>query len=362
MAAIESSGVAPFATPDPPPSSASADAVANEPPQPSFRPLQPISRDPPPPTLQWAPPHSAVQIEHLPPLPPILSPSLAQQARTTKDFIGVDCRTTNFKYDDEIGSYRRLEWLGDSKLHDAYARRLFRLIPEVGSGILTKIRSDLSSNDTHSYIAWAYGLDHTILEPPAPKKPKKNWRPLSQTQNIVADLFEAHLGALVVENRGDEVERWADAFFERIADDLRSQARGLLEVSKARDAESRKDFKKRNREENRFEDGWEMDPLTQRRRTSYLGHCPSSASTLSASAPIRWDDRVDPDGSWHCHLVTGDATIGCGRGRKQKQARDASVVDCFTILPSKPDLQAVVCERPASSSSSFPSSSPATKS
>ncbi|GAA6005451.1 hypothetical protein JCM10207_002986 [Rhodosporidiobolus poonsookiae] len=270
-------------------------------------------------------------------------------------------RTSNFQYDDEIGSYRRLEWLGDSALHDAYARRLFRLIPDVGSGVLTKLRSDLSSNVTHSYIAWAYGLDRTILEPPAPKKPKPNWRPLSQVQNIVADLFEGHMGALVEENRGDEVEQWADTLFERVAGDLRAKARGLLEESKARDAKTRKDFKKRNREENRFEDGWEMDSITQRRRTSYLVHCPSSAWTLSASAPIRWDDRVDPDGSWHSHLVTGDATIGCGRGRKQRQAHEASMADCLTNLPSKPDLQAVVCAQPSSSASPSSSSSPATK-
>ncbi|GAA5885295.1 hypothetical protein JCM6882_009557 [Rhodosporidiobolus microsporus] len=303
----------------------------------SSPPLVPTGRAPPSADLDWAPSHFPINTTRLPPLPSIRSPSLAVQARTTKDYVGMKAgRLSNYNYDDEVGSYRRLEWMGDSKLHDLYAKRLFRRLPEVGSGVLSSLRESLSSNNTHSYISWAYGLDRTLLEPPSPKKPSKRWRPLSQAQSIVADLFEAHIGALVEEDREPEVDAWAAAFFAGVSEELEEQAERLVQETRAKEAVSRSEMKKRVREENTFEGGCEVDPATKRARTSYLADCPSRPDP---SPCLRFNDRIDSDGAWHTHLVLGDGTVGCGRGKKQHHAHDAAMNNYFTLAASNLDLQ-----------------------
>ena len=59
-------------------------------------------------------------------------PTLGQQ------WVGsVAGRPHRFTYDDELASYRRLEYLGDSVRYPALAKQLFRLFPNAGSGVLS---------------------------------------------------------------------------------------------------------------------------------------------------------------------------------------------------------------------------------
>jgi hypothetical protein len=88
--------------------------------------------------LKWTSPPIPINYEDLPPLPAIHDDRLAQQARTSKDYlISTKGLSKHDTYDHEIASYRPLEWLGDGKLHQAYSEGLSRLLPDSGSGVLS---------------------------------------------------------------------------------------------------------------------------------------------------------------------------------------------------------------------------------
>lgn len=95
-------------------------------------------RGPPPAACAWPPPLFDLDYQNLPPLPAIRTEALAQQAVTSKQWLGsVAGRPHRFTYDDELASYRRLEYLGDAVLYPALAKQLFRLFPNAGSGVLS---------------------------------------------------------------------------------------------------------------------------------------------------------------------------------------------------------------------------------
>lgn len=99
-------------------------------------------RGPPPAAWGWQPPLIDLDFQNLPPLPAIRSEALAQQAVTSKQWLGsVAGRPDHFTYDDELASYRRLEYLGDAVLYPALAKQLFRLFPNAGSGVLSVSRT-----------------------------------------------------------------------------------------------------------------------------------------------------------------------------------------------------------------------------
>lgn len=253
------------------------------------------TRGPPPSDWSWSPAAFPLDFTSLPPLPTIRSAALAAQAVTTKNYHGdLAGRPKRFTYDDEIGSYRRLEWLGDAALHPAYAKHLFRLFPEAGSGALSvssavrarhadirltrrtqTIRGELHSNVTQAHLAYAYELDLKILEPRKPKNPRTFWRPLAQNQNIVADVFEAYIGALTEEDRENEVAEWVGALLERNKEQVRRRVAELI----ARACEplplSRAEYRKRSLEQNSFEGGSELG---------------TSGAALVRSVRVQWSD------------------------------------------------------------------------
>ncbi|KWU46461.1 hypothetical protein RHOSPDRAFT_31917 [Rhodotorula sp. JG-1b] len=231
--------------------------------------------------------------------PPPASWKLARP-RTTSARSGA---SVGFTYEDEVGSYRRLEWLGDSVLHSIYGTRLFKLFPKVGSGFLS---------------------------------PKPGFRPLRQVQNVVADLFEAHLGALAEEGRETEIAEWVETLLARNRDRLERRAGELLAQAHETVSQSRSEVRKRARED-AFTGGCEIDERTKRRRTSYLEGCPAPPS-LEGRKP-RYDDRSDGNGGWHSHLLLDDATVGCGTSRKLFDARTAAVEDFSRLLGTRKDLR-----------------------
>lgn len=111
------------------------------------------------------------------------------------------------------------------------------------------IQGELTANDTHAYIAWAFALDTNLLEPPDPKKPKLGFRPLRQVQNVVADLFEAHVGALAEEGRETEIAEWVETLLARNRDRLERRAGELLAQAHETASQSRAEVHKRARED-----------------------------------------------------------------------------------------------------------------
>ncbi|KAL8291799.1 hypothetical protein RQP46_002057 [Phenoliferia psychrophenolica] len=102
-------------------------------------------------------------------------------------------------------SYRPLDFLGDALLGHLVSRILHKSFPQLRNGHLTYLRSLLVRNTTLSYLAYHYSF-HTLLRPT---------RSLSQIdQKEMADLFEAYLGALSLESRGErKAEAWIATVF-----------------------------------------------------------------------------------------------------------------------------------------------------
>ncbi|GAA5855616.1 hypothetical protein JCM5353_009064, partial [Sporobolomyces roseus] len=297
-------------------------------------------RLPPPIEYRWAPSALSTHYRYLPPLPAISDPQIARQAVTSKDFLISSKGLSDSQiYDHEIDSYRPLEWLGDGKLHQAYSEGLSRLLPGFSAGVLSIMRDRIETNTTQSYLGWSFDLDSKLLEPPSPSKPRVGWRPLAHSQKIVSDLFEAHVGALVKEGRQAEIDHWVDELFQRNSVDLRNQADALAVDHREKTKESRSELRKRNREENLFEVGREIDPVTKVRRHSLLTQCPVEPLETGGIPRWRWHDRTDPDGKWHSHFVSDNTTIACGRGHKQAIAHDTAVAHLLESLGENEELR-----------------------
>ncbi|BGP00576.1 RNase III domain-containing protein [Rhodotorula toruloides] len=315
--------------------------------------IHPSERLEVPARLEWAPSDWAFDATKLPPLPAIRDPALAEQARMSKDYAGWrDGRQSNYSRADEIASYRRLEWLGDSQLSALVSSELFMRYPDMGSAVLSKIRSFLTSNHTYSYLARAYSLDLALLQPPPPKKPGKFWRSLSETQNVAADLFEAHIGALLVEGRDNCVRDWLRTFLVLNRDELDRRISEHEAFLQAADEMPQRFKKKRALNALVFDGGSEVDPITNKRRISLLDGCP--ASPHLEDTPARFDDRLDHAAGWHSHLVIDGYTIGCGRGQKQIQAHDAAVFTYFRLMRGGLTIPSVASSQPRPASSTPP--------
>ena len=237
------------------------------------------ARAPPPPAWAWSPALFEFDPTRLPPLPAIRHPDLARQAVTSKNYLGLLAgRHSHFNQDDEIRSYRRLEWLGDAALYPGFAKILFRLFPSANSGVLTvrralaadcasnkadgrpdtqTLRGYLTSNFTLSYLSRAYRLDEDLLEP-GPRGPKSTERPLRESQYVVADLFEAHMGALVEEDRETDVADWIAAFINGHLDQIRRRGAEIAKELTKPAPMPREEKRKRAIAENSFDGGSEM--------------------------------------------------------------------------------------------------------
>ncbi|GAA5863872.1 hypothetical protein JCM5353_006651, partial [Sporobolomyces roseus] len=297
-------------------------------------------RSPPPTSFNWTPAPLSINYRDLPPLPAILDPKLARQAVASKDFLIYSKDSSDLEiYDYEIASYRTLEWLGDGKLHQAYSEGLSRLLPSFGAGVLSIMRDQIETNSAQSYVGWYYELDRNLLEPPPPSKPRQGWRPLAQSQKVVSDLFEAHMGGLVKEGRQHQIDHWIDQLLEKNAAEIKSRANALELEQRQKSRETRGEMRKRSREENAFEEGREIDPATKLRRASLLTQCPVEIQQTGEIPRWRWDDRTDADGKWHSHFVSGNTTIACGRGQKQTSAHDATIVNLLESLSMNEPLR-----------------------
>ncbi len=88
-------------------------------------------------------------------------------------------------------SNERLEFLGDSVLGLAVSDSLYRRFPHLGEGELTQLRSSLVSRGPLAAAASRVGLgDHLLL---SANEERQGGR---QSESILADAFEAVLGAL----------------------------------------------------------------------------------------------------------------------------------------------------------------------
>ncbi|GAA5884431.1 hypothetical protein JCM6882_005249 [Rhodosporidiobolus microsporus] len=305
----------------------------------------------PPSDWCWTPPAFAYDVKSLPALPAVRNPALAKQAVTSKLFLNPDPWAGKSTNEHEIGSYRRLEFLGDGLLKYTIAKWLYDKFPECSSGILSLMRASLESNPTLAHLSYAYGLVNNLLEPP-PLQPTSS---LTRSLNINADLLEAHVGALCKEQRRDVAESWLKDTLDSQMASLSALARTLREKEEKNQLEGRAQKRKRLKRERETdaEEAVEAEPGL------LLMEC-STVHQFAQNPLVRWDDTQDATaGCWHAHMTIGTRHIGCGKASKKVSAREEAVTRAFSDLLEDPEAFSAL--RSARASTSTPTSSTAQK-
>lgn len=179
----------------------------------------PVDSQPEVPILtQWRP--SEVSCE-LPPLPPILDPSLERASFT---HAGKAFRPGE-------RNYEQLEWLGDAYLYLISTAYIFLTFPHIKHGDMCHIREILVRNATLKDYSLHYGFDKRAIFPPeygfdgrqggtkaGPKERAK----------VLGDIFEAHVAAIILSDPVSGVSKtasWLKALWSTtISEQIKQQA------------------------------------------------------------------------------------------------------------------------------------------
>ena len=116
---------------------------------------------------------------------------------------------------DDLLSYERLEFFGDSVLKLFTSKLLYNTYPDYPEGDLSKIRSILVSDNILSKIALEIGVDKLIKLGPAEEKQGGRKR-----ESNLACSLEALLGAYYLNNKTDEIERFIAQYLMPFAKDI----------------------------------------------------------------------------------------------------------------------------------------------
>lgn len=178
----------------------------------------------------------------------------------------------------------RLEFLWDAALELVMTHLIFAKYPDKDEGWMTDLRSWYVRGTHLAAIALEYGLDTVLLMSQGEKNAGGTKNP-----NILADMFEAFLGALYL-------DQWFDAVFAVVRDVVFASDRVQMEI---------KDPKSRLQE--MIQQHLNITPLYT--VLSEEGKDHEKIFTISAS--ILW------------------VTIGTGSGTNKKLAQEAAALDAF---------------------------------
>ena len=116
---------------------------------------------------------------------------------------------------DDLLSYERLEFFGDSVLKLFTSKLLYNTYPYYPEGNLSKIRSILVSDNILSKIAFEIGVDKRIKLGPAEEKQGGRKR-----ESNLACSIEALLGAYYLNGKTIEIENFIDQYLMPYAKDI----------------------------------------------------------------------------------------------------------------------------------------------
>jgi len=110
---------------------------------------------------------------------------------------------SSYANEHKIPSNERLEFLGDSVLSIIMSDKLFRDLPDVDEGTLTKIRASIVCEETLAELAAGIGLGKMLYLGNGENQSGGRMRP-----SITSDAFEALLGAIYLDSGMDAARRW----------------------------------------------------------------------------------------------------------------------------------------------------------
>lgn len=128
-------------------------------------------------------------------LPKINNPKLLEEALTHRSYLN----ESKIK----VSSNERLEFLGDSILSFAVSTYLFKTYPEYNEGKLTNLRSLLVNTKTLAEISKECDLGSRLRLSKGEEESGGR-----QNQSLLADTFEAYIGALYLDQGTEEAEKF----------------------------------------------------------------------------------------------------------------------------------------------------------
>lgn len=143
----------------------------------------------------------------LPPLPPILDPSLAARPflHQGKNVAGDQAKSVN-------ANYERLEFVGDAYIELFATRLIYAQFPQLPAGRLSQLRESLVKNETLMEFSLAYKFDDRAQIPlshinhiDGQKDRAKLWT------KTLGDIFEAYVAAVILSDPMNGVataEKW----------------------------------------------------------------------------------------------------------------------------------------------------------
>lgn len=135
-------------------------------------------------------------------------------------------------------SYERLEFLGDAVLDLIVTEIIFDLFPEKNEGFLTKLRAKLVKGDTLAMFAQKLQLNQLML-----LADQVQGQGIENSKSILADVFEALIGALYLDAGYKPVSQFVRKIIDRhidfdtITTTLDNYKSLLLEFAQARQME-----------------------------------------------------------------------------------------------------------------------------
>ncbi|WBW71914.1 double-strand-specific ribonuclease Pac1 [Schizosaccharomyces osmophilus] len=97
----------------------------------------------------------------------------------------------------------RLEFLGDSFFNMFTTRIIFKSFPQMDEGNLSKLRAKFVGNECADQFARLYGFDKRLVLSYSAEKDQ-----LRKSQKVIADTFEAYVGALILDNQEETAFNW----------------------------------------------------------------------------------------------------------------------------------------------------------
>ncbi|ODQ78222.1 hypothetical protein BABINDRAFT_162886 [Babjeviella inositovora NRRL Y-12698] len=168
-------------------------------------------------------------VSGLPPIPPIHDQHL--RARVFMHKSVVSARGYLSKEEMLATHNERLEFLGDSVMNNVITILIYERFPYMNEGDMSKLRTLLICNETLTKWALDYGLDKELKI----NIPDATLR--SGKMKIFADIFEAYIGALALQENYDTtvIKRWLS----QLADDALAQKQDTIQSVEKVDTSSK---------------------------------------------------------------------------------------------------------------------------
>lgn len=151
-----------------------------------------------------------------PPLPPIKNPVILSRVFMHKSVVNDKTYLTDHQI---LHSHNeRLEFLGDSILNNLITLIIFEMFPNFNEGELSRLRIELVNNQTLTNWSRLYEFDKAL---------RKNINDDSFNagkMKVYADVFEAYIGGLVIDNVSmKEIRAWLQELSEPVLNDFRAR-------------------------------------------------------------------------------------------------------------------------------------------